>query len=472
MPIRTTDRNRGTAVELGYRLLDRSSPLRVWSRLQERLANQWLPEDQLEHLRWARLRDLLSFCQNNVAFYNRLWGQHGVDPSRFTSRHDLQHLPVVDRKMLSQALREGEFSHERSRQTRLVRTSGTTEGASFGLLISLAEYQNKYANHLRQFYTTGWRLGLRSGALHYAGHGQFKGRYTGELSRREPWFWLRDLVFNVAHRRTLMVPYHRNVIGDDEIVGQWYRVIRQHRPFLIDTFYINVLMLKDYIMRNRLEPPEIPVLFILNTLSEPAREEVQDFFRCKVFNRYSPHECEGIAVACGGRPGMHTAVDTYEIEILDEQRCLLTQGETGRIVVTDLENRTMPLVRYDIGDMGRLLQEPCPCGRSFPRMSDLEGRRRDAFFTEERSVTTSQMEKLFQDDRDIRFFQILRKASEWEMKVMPSDSVDHSEELLRAWSARLKQVLGDSEVVKVRFSDQLFFEPNGKFAFVKRVVDE
>ena len=127
----------------------------------------------------------------------------------------------------------------------------------------------------------------------------------------------------------------------------------------------------------------------------------------------------------------------------------------------------MPLIRYDIGDVGRLLDGPCPCGRSFPRMADLEGRRRDRVFTEGRYVTPWQIENLFQGDGDIRFFQILRKASGWELNVVPSDGVDRSPELVQAWSRRLKQVLGDATVVEVRFTDQLFFEPNGKFAFVK-----
>src|SRR5215469_8001465 len=49
-------------------------------------------------------------------------------------------------------------------------------------------------------------------------------------------------------------------------------------------------------------------------------------------------------------------------------------GETGSILVTDLLNYAMPLIRYRIGDLGAWAAGTCPCGRGLPRLEKVAGR--------------------------------------------------------------------------------------------------
>ena len=49
-------------------------------------------------------------------------------------------------------------------------------------------------------------------------------------------------------------------------------------------------------------------------------------------------------------------------------------GEMGAILVTDLLNRAMPLIRYRIGDLAAWAAGPCPCGRGLPRLERVAGR--------------------------------------------------------------------------------------------------
>ncbi len=57
-------------------------------------------------------------------------------------------------------------------------------------------------------------------------------------------------------------------------------------------------------------------------------------------------------------------------------------GETGSVVVTDLTNRGMPLLRYQVGDMAALADGQCPCGRGLPLLERLEGREADYVVTD------------------------------------------------------------------------------------------
>ena len=62
------------------------------------------------------------------------------------------------------------------------------------------------------------------------------------------------------------------------------------------------------------------------------------------------------------------------LEIVDEANRAVPSGSLGRVLVTTLENRLMPLVRYEIGDYAIASKEPCPCGRTLPRIERVVGR--------------------------------------------------------------------------------------------------
>jgi len=73
----------------------------------------------------------------------------------------------------------------------------------------------------------------------------------------------------------------------------------------------------------------------------------------------------------------HHLIDDYNyVEIADATGRPLPDGETGRILVTSLQKHTFPLIRYEIGDEGRIVPGPCPCGRT-TRVMDLLGRADD-----------------------------------------------------------------------------------------------
>jgi len=91
---------------------------------------------------------------------------------------------------------------------------------------------------------------------------------------------------------------------------------------------------------------------------------------------YTTNDTGAIAFPCqcceGGLHHVHE--DLHWVEILDPHTHQpLPPGRVGKIVVTNLQRRLMPMIRYDVGDLGRILEEPCPCGRKV-RLLELLGR--------------------------------------------------------------------------------------------------
>ena len=457
------------AVEAGYALLARSPRLDAWRRLEALEANQWRPIEELRALRWRKLQALLAHAFAHVPFYRTLWTRHGVDPRRFRSEADLANLPVVTRDALIAGQTEDAFRLSRRRGLAQIRTSGTS-GARFAVPATVSSFQAKYAGHLRQMYASGWRLGMRSATLYYAAHPQFHGRYTGR-PERDSFTWLRRVALRLAHRRRALTPYWPSRSGEERFPAMWYRDLARWRPFLFETMELNLPVLRDHIEGHGLPRLRIPRTYVLGTLGPALRAALEACFETEIFDRYSPHEMEGIAFACRVHQGMHVAIDAYHVEFLDDAGRRAAPGETAHLVVTDLDSELMPLIRYRIGDLGADDDRPCACGRRLPLMSAIQGRA-DARFAlrDGRAVAPARIAATVQDDPAVSLFQVVQGPDQAiNVRVVPRAG---------AWShaapghlrATLHALLGRDEAIAIEVVDGIPIEPTGKVAWCKRLA--
>jgi phenylacetate-CoA ligase len=84
-----------------------------------------------------------------------------------------------------------------------------------------------------------------------------------------------------------------------------------------------------------------------------------------------------IASECERHEGLHLNIDHVVVEFLREDGTEAAPGEEASIVVTDLINRGMPLIRYRVEDMGVRSDRSCSCGRGLPLMERVTGRQAD-----------------------------------------------------------------------------------------------
>jgi phenylacetate-CoA ligase len=92
-----------------------------------------------------------------------------------------------------------------------------------------------------------------------------------------------------------------------------------------------------------------------------------------LYSWYIAAEVGVIAAPCERAVGLHVQADHLLVEVVDEHGRPLPDGESGRILVTDLHNEAAPYLRHELGDIGRLLPDRCPCGRALPLL-ELVGR--------------------------------------------------------------------------------------------------
>lgn len=108
-------------------------------------------------------------------------------------------------------------------------------------------------------------------------------------------------------------------------------------------------------------------------------KRVQALMRCQVFNHFGMTEMGfGAAVECSVHQDCHLRENHILAEVIDpDTGAPLPDGQPGELVLTTLDRRAMPFLRYRTGDMGILLPGPCPCGSFIRRILPWGGRRAD-----------------------------------------------------------------------------------------------
>lgn len=124
--------------------------------------------------------------------------------------------------------------------------------------------------------------------------------------------------------------------------------------------------------------PPVALVSSGSILDEGLRSRLQERFRCPVINTYAMTEFGLIASECPNH-GIHLENGKLYVEIVDDTGSVLPWGQSGEIVVSMMENRAMPLLRYRTGDAGTLLGDMCGCGSRIPRLSALLGRKTVCF---------------------------------------------------------------------------------------------
>ena len=123
----------------------------------------------------------------------------------------------------------------------------------------------------------------------------------------------------------------------------------------------------------------------------PIRKKVEEEYGIATGDMYGTADVGLIAFECSAKSGMHIAEGVVLEMISYETGKPVEPGEVGEIVVTPIDE-TYPLIRFGTGDIASWIDEPCPCGRTSPRITRLLGRVGDAVRTRGMFIHPRQLE--------------------------------------------------------------------------------
>jgi phenylacetate-CoA ligase len=212
----------------------------------------------------------------------------------------------------------------------------------------------------------------------------------------------------------------------------------------------------EYVERRGLPGHSLGLKAIVTTsevLSDPQRQLLERAFHAPVQVEYGCGEVGPIAYECT-QGSLHLLTTELLVEILRPDGSAAQVGETGEVVLTDLNNLAMPLLRYRISDFA-VLGEPCGCGRALPTLARIWGREYDFVGTPDGKRYHGEffmylMEDLRTSGCHVRAFQVDQTAPDalTVRLVVDALSVDSTRASVeRAFAARLPQMTATIEFV-------------------------
>lgn len=325
--------------------------------------SQFRPPEELEALQIGKLRRLLVYAATRSPFYRRRFDAAGFDPARLRSLDDLERLPLLSREEAQRSQAEMVVPGIRLLEKS---TSGTT-GQPFRFRYSPDSEVWRQATKLRAY---GW-----AGAVPGARTVHFWGPAAVPPDRKKA----LKIALDRALRRELYLDCARQGEADLRAAVD---ALRRLRPACLVGFTQATVQLGRFILRHGLRSwPPMRVICGAERLFPQDRPVLEAAFGApgSVFETYGCREFMLIASECEAHQGLHLSMENLVVEIVDERGRRLPDGEVGQVVVTDLHNFGMPLIRYVTSDLAAAMPSSarCACGRGLRRLSHLEGRQQD-----------------------------------------------------------------------------------------------
>lgn len=307
--------------------------------------------DELRTLQFRKLQRVLHHALDNVPFYRRRFQAAGFHPDDFRAMEDLERIPLTTKRDL-QSAGQAEVLATGVDPSACIefRTSGSTG-------TPLAIYVTPWERHLRSL------IEMRT--------------------LRRIGFVPQDLLVSVG-------PHRKRPLRLNDRIG----IYRTCMPGLMDPkdllpllelwqptilwFYPGTLRALRHQAGRSLREYIRPRLLISSSevLDELLRDQVRDDFGLDAFNFYGCLETGRIAAECSAREGLHVNADHVLLETRNGDRPAPC-GEPGTVLVSTLNMRTMPFIRYELGDRVTRLAGQCSCGSPFPLIAPPHGRAED-----------------------------------------------------------------------------------------------
>lgn len=412
--------------------------------------SQWLLPVKIKEYQEKELRKLINHVYFHVPYYREIFDKNGLHVEDIQTIEDLQKLPIIDKNIVRENLFLGLMSDSHDKKMiQKVTTSGST-GEPFFTFVEKKQIEIRWAATLRGILWTGYQFGDRQLRLWH--------KYLG-MSWQQV---VREIFDAKLTRRNFIPAYEMDEAGLEKFMAK----INSCRPVFMDGYAESFNFIAKYLKSKSYDghKPKV-IMSSAQNLPEDSRKIIESAFGCQMFDKYGAREFGGgLAYECQSHQGHHIVAECNIIEIVRDGKPV-APGEIGEVVITDLNNFAVPLIRYRLGDLATQIDntEICPCGRGLPRIGKIEGRIQAMIVgTNNQFVPGSFFARLFADyEYMIRQFQVVQEEfGQLKFRIVKADLFN--DEVLQKIISDTKKYLGQDLKITVEFVDLIEMGRTGK----------
>ncbi len=393
------------------------------------------------------LVELLKFARQKVPYYNETINEE------FRNFENLQDIPFLNKEKISK-----NFDRLKSLDMNLSLTYEAHSGGSTGepqLYVQDKEYSS-------------W--GLATENFYYRNFLKFDPNLVPKVFL---WGAREDLLKTKSWKSKIgqslqQVKFLNSYAMTPELCHKYVRQINQHRPYYIRGYSHSIFLLAQFIKENHLRvfSPHC-IISSAEKMHGFMRKIIQDVFACPVYDYYGSREVGAIAGECyEGK--LHVFSFNNWVEIVDEEGKLARPGEGGKVVITNLHNFSMPLIRYEIGDTA-IQGYPCSCESKLPTIEEVSGRTSDHFITSSGKMISGLFFALICRTEWMKHYQVIQtKINSIKILYIPNRKLQKHD--FKDVTQKIQQVMGrDCEIIW-EVVDAIPLSPNGKLLLTKSLV--
>lgn len=433
-----------------WKYINRSKVLTYFQKLKE---YQWNSLKENREIQRKNLYELIQYASQNIPYYQQVIKEHNITFSEDTIFEDIKKFPLLTKEIIRNHFNK---LHQLRDKTYYRNTSGGSTGEP------VVFYQDKeylyWANATKRLFNewAGRKLGdpmvkLWGSLSDILGSSQgFKG-------------YLRQQVSGI----TILETYRMT----EEDMYRHVQKINHIKPRLILAYTNSIEELTRFIQEHHLSVySPSAVMTAAGVLYPEVKAKIEDVFHAPVFNRYGSREVSDMACNCEKDEGLHLIPAVHYLEIVDDEGRQVKPGKPGNIIVTLLTNYTMPLIRYQIGDIGVLSDKDCSCGRGLPLLEKVKGRIRSVFRNKQGDLIDGGIFiRLFYFRENIKQFQVIQESLEQitinivlknkkQSKIAEKDFLEISESI--------KKIMKSDITIKYNLVEVINLSPSGKYGYV------
>ncbi|OPX36300.1 MAG: hypothetical protein B1H11_07710 [Desulfobacteraceae bacterium 4484_190.1] len=404
----------------------------------------YMQRSAIAKVRDQRLRQTIHWAYQNVPFYRQEIDHAGLRPSVIRSIDDLSLLPVISEGQLRDDPLQFLSGCFRPQECCLLKSGGSTGIQKtiyhdFPSLLMNIAYSERQDSLYRR--VIGRRFRYRVLRID-----------SPESTQRN----VRKAYLRLLQPLLALGPRHEQVDISTPFEEK-VRRINRFRPSMVTGYSRAVAELYDRARRENL-PIFRPALIRLGGEALPVelRKMLEEYWKIPVLMSYQSNESLKIGFECEQRNGYHLHEDLCIVRIVDENDHCVPDGETGRVIITNLVNRGSVLINFDQGDTGRIIPGPCACGRTFRRL-ELEKTRRNPLLKtpDGRVIHPAEVIMFVAKWPEVAMVQVIvEKPDQWRIGIVTKDREKTGAWLYEAGRVLQEDIAGPSVNIRMEILDE------------------
>lgn len=330
-------------------IMDILSRKNVYKYYKEYLETQWYNSAQIKEYQIRKLKSLLTHCYINVPYYSRIMRNSNLNPEKIDSLNVLDNFPILTKEIIQENYEDIiPINIKHIRGVKTGQTGGTTGNILF----------NKNDSNTR---SSVW----------------------GSYKRYEDWMGLKPndkiLILMGGHvlHDSFIEKFRKGLINliENSTNFDIYNTTDTNIEEVINTLkngkFAHIRSYPQYLFSLSKKLKEQGLKFNIKAISTTAesvmphhREIFKNVFNSEVFDQYGCGEIGGIAYECDHHNGLHITEERVYVELNNQQE----------LIITDLDNYSMPFIKYWNADQAIMSSNLCNCGRQLKLIKQILGR--------------------------------------------------------------------------------------------------